>query len=218
MGKLQGIKEEIERVNLEVQQAERDYDLNRLAGRGGFADSTSGSILPGGARRRHPSCKPPPPPFPHRLTFGPSQITPPSNPQGRGAQVRHPHGAPEAAQGRRGGPRGARRRRAAAEGGGDGGRHRRGHLPLDGHPHHQAGASGLAGLRGRGKGPAGKPSRAAWSPRLQTDPIHSNPSDSRRARTPPPPPKTHPRPSRSARSCWASATSCTSAWWGRTRR
>jgi ATP-dependent Clp protease ATP-binding subunit ClpB len=29
MGRLQDIKEEIERVNLEVQQAERDYDLNR---------------------------------------------------------------------------------------------------------------------------------------------------------------------------------------------
>ncbi len=29
MTKLQAIKEEIERVNLEVQQAERDYDLNR---------------------------------------------------------------------------------------------------------------------------------------------------------------------------------------------
>jgi ATP-dependent Clp protease ATP-binding subunit ClpB len=29
MGRLQVIKEEIERVNLEVQQAERDYDLNR---------------------------------------------------------------------------------------------------------------------------------------------------------------------------------------------
>lgn len=29
MGKLQAIKEEIERVNIEVQQAERDYDLNR---------------------------------------------------------------------------------------------------------------------------------------------------------------------------------------------
>ncbi|GMH37305.1 hypothetical protein BSKO_05178 [Bryopsis sp. KO-2023] len=31
MGVLQGIKEEVERVNLEVQQAERDYDLNRAA-------------------------------------------------------------------------------------------------------------------------------------------------------------------------------------------
>jgi ATP-dependent Clp protease ATP-binding subunit ClpB len=31
MGKLSAIKEEIERVNLEVQQAERDYDLNRAA-------------------------------------------------------------------------------------------------------------------------------------------------------------------------------------------
>ncbi|WIA37072.1 hypothetical protein OEZ86_014046 [Tetradesmus obliquus] len=31
MGRLQDIKEEIERVNLEVQQAERDYDLNRAA-------------------------------------------------------------------------------------------------------------------------------------------------------------------------------------------
>jgi hypothetical protein len=29
MNKLQYYKEEIERVNLEVQQAERDYDLNR---------------------------------------------------------------------------------------------------------------------------------------------------------------------------------------------
>jgi len=29
MNKLQYLKEEIERVNLEVQQAERDYDLNR---------------------------------------------------------------------------------------------------------------------------------------------------------------------------------------------
>lgn len=29
MSRLQDIKEEIERVNLEVQQAERDYDLNR---------------------------------------------------------------------------------------------------------------------------------------------------------------------------------------------
>jgi hypothetical protein len=33
MNKLQYYKEEIERVNLEVQQAERDYDLNRC----GFA-------------------------------------------------------------------------------------------------------------------------------------------------------------------------------------
>jgi hypothetical protein len=31
MNKLQYLKEEIERVNLEVQQAERDYDLNRRA-------------------------------------------------------------------------------------------------------------------------------------------------------------------------------------------
>jgi ATP-dependent Clp protease ATP-binding subunit ClpB len=31
MGRMQDIKEEIERVNLEVQQAERDYDLNRCA-------------------------------------------------------------------------------------------------------------------------------------------------------------------------------------------
>ena len=31
---LQAIREEIERVNLEVQQAERDYDLNRAAGVG----------------------------------------------------------------------------------------------------------------------------------------------------------------------------------------
>lgn len=29
MGLLQNIKEEAERVNLEIQQAERDYDLNR---------------------------------------------------------------------------------------------------------------------------------------------------------------------------------------------
>jgi len=35
MTKLQAIKEEIERVNLEVQQAERDYDLNRWGGWGG---------------------------------------------------------------------------------------------------------------------------------------------------------------------------------------
>jgi hypothetical protein len=32
MNKLQFLKEEIERVNLEVQQAERDYDLNRWEG------------------------------------------------------------------------------------------------------------------------------------------------------------------------------------------
>lgn len=35
MSKLQDIKEEIERVNLEVQQAERDYDLNRWVVGGG---------------------------------------------------------------------------------------------------------------------------------------------------------------------------------------
>lgn len=29
MNRLQYLKEEIERVNLEIQQAERDYDLNR---------------------------------------------------------------------------------------------------------------------------------------------------------------------------------------------
>ena len=31
MRSLQGIKEEIDRVNLEIQSAERDYDLNRAA-------------------------------------------------------------------------------------------------------------------------------------------------------------------------------------------
>jgi len=29
--KIQTIKEEIDRVNIEIQQAERDYDLNRAA-------------------------------------------------------------------------------------------------------------------------------------------------------------------------------------------
>jgi len=31
--KIQTIKEEIDRVNIEIQQAERDYDLNRAAER-----------------------------------------------------------------------------------------------------------------------------------------------------------------------------------------
>jgi hypothetical protein len=38
MAQLQDIKEEIERVNLEVQQAERDYDLNRCVLRSAVPD------------------------------------------------------------------------------------------------------------------------------------------------------------------------------------
>ena len=32
MGKVQRLKEEIDRVNIEIQSAERDYDLNRWGG------------------------------------------------------------------------------------------------------------------------------------------------------------------------------------------
>jgi len=44
MGRVKDIKEEIERVNLEVQQAERDYDLNRFV-RAGTALSRDGLVV-----------------------------------------------------------------------------------------------------------------------------------------------------------------------------